>query len=197
MPSACCLMFLVELFDVRTAFQSLHFEGGSNLVTMHQDTAYVVVDEQPLHLVASWIALEDVQPGSGELVYFAGGHRLPDFPYGGGAAKHFDFTRDGNEAHVAHLRYLAEEVAQQGYERHSFLPKKGDVLIYHADLPHGDAQITQPDLTRRSLVTHYCPAGLNPHYLTFLSPENQTKVQAPSGNYFASMYYPAARIAGG
>ncbi len=187
-------MFLQELFSgPALAFQSLHFEVGSTQ-TVHQDTAYVVVEDQPLQLAASWIALEDVQPGSGELVYFAGGHRLPDFPYGGGDSKHFNFNRDGNDAHVAHLNYLASESSRQGYERRSFLPKKGDVLIWHADLPHGGGEITKPGVTRRSLVTHYCPAGLSPHYVQFLTPENQAKVKTPSGNFLVSMYYPASRL---
>lgn len=187
-------MFLQELFlEPALAFQSLHFEVGSTQA-LHQDTAYVVVDQQPLQMVASWIALEDVQPGSGELIYFAGGHRLPDFPYGGGASKHFNLDRDGNEMHDAHLKYLVSESTHRGYERRNFLPKKGDVLIWHADLPHGGGEITIPGVTRRSLVTHYCPAGLTPYYFRFLSPENQTKMMAPSGNYMASMHYPVARF---
>jgi phytanoyl-CoA hydroxylase len=187
-------MFLQELLDGPVlAFQSLHFEVGSTQA-VHQDTAYVVVDDQPMQMVASWIALEDVQPGSGELVYFAGGHRLPDFPYGAGESKHFNFERDGNDRHIAHLKYLAEESERQGYERRSFLPKKGDVLIWHADLPHGGGKIINHGITRRSLVTHYCPAGLTPHYFQFVSPEKKLKVSTPSGNFVSSMYYPSAHL---
>jgi hypothetical protein len=57
-------------------FQSLSFEYGSG-DPLHQDTAYVVVTS-PLEFVACWIALEDVRPGSGELVYYPGSHRLPE-----------------------------------------------------------------------------------------------------------------------
>src|SRR6185437_11347905 len=57
-------LFLKTVFeDEILAFQSLHFEVGSTQA-IHQDTAYVVVDE-PLSLAATWIALEDVQEGSG------------------------------------------------------------------------------------------------------------------------------------
>lgn len=188
-------MFLQEIMNGPVlAFQSLHFEVGSTQ-TVHQDTAYVVIDEEPMNLVASWIALEDVQPGSGELVYYPGGHRIPDFAYDGGASKHFDFGRDGNESHTAHLQYLKDEAAHQGYELRSFLPKKGDALIWHADLPHGGGEITNPGLTRRSLVTHYCPAKLAPHYLQLLS--DKTKVRTASGNYMTSMYFPPASLQNG
>ena len=32
-----------------------------------------------MELIASWIALEDVQPGSGELMYVPGSHRFEVF----------------------------------------------------------------------------------------------------------------------
>lgn len=41
---------------------TLHFEVGSTQA-IHRDTAYVVVKDEPLKLVASWIALADVTPG--------------------------------------------------------------------------------------------------------------------------------------
>ena len=63
--------------DSPLLFQSLSFEKGSQQ-GMHQDTAYIVVDS-PLELAASWIALQDVEPGSGELMYYEGSHRLPEY----------------------------------------------------------------------------------------------------------------------
>ncbi len=181
-------MFLQHLFDgPALAFQSLHFEVASTQ-PVHQDTAYVVVDKHPLHMVASWIALEDVQIGAGELVYFPGSHHLPEFTYDNSASKHFDFARDGGEANVAHLQYLTDKIGHE--EPHHFMAKKGDVLIWHADLPYGDNLVTKPGVTRRSLVTHYCPAGLTPHYFKFLAPENQNKLKTASGNFSCSMYYP-------
>ena len=74
--------FLHAVFeDDILAFQGLHFEKGSTQA-IHQDTTYVVLNE-PMKLCASWVALEDVQAGSGELVYYPGSHRLPDWVYGG------------------------------------------------------------------------------------------------------------------
>lgn len=85
--------FLQAIFeDEILAFQSLHFEIGSTQL-IHQDTAYVVVDT-PLNLAASWIALEDVEEGSGELVYFPGSHRFPHHLYEG--RKHWQPDVDGH-----------------------------------------------------------------------------------------------------
>jgi len=175
------------------AFQSLHFAVGSTQ-TIHQDTAYVVLDREPMKLVASWIALEDVEAGSGELIYYIGGHRMREYVYADGASKHFDPGRDGGPAHHRHLAYLTEEAARRGFPKGSFLPKKGDVLLWHADLPHGGGEITRPGSSRLSLVTHYCPAAETPHYFGFVPERNRHKMPTQSGNFFASMYFPPERF---
>ena len=57
------LNFKIVLRRTALLFQSLSFIKGSNQ-GIHQDTAYVVTD-QPMKLIATWIALEDINPGSG------------------------------------------------------------------------------------------------------------------------------------
>ena len=70
--------FLKLCFEVPPLlFQSLSFIKGSNQ-GIHQDTAYVVTD-QPMKLIASWIALEDINPGSGELEFYPQSHRYDEF----------------------------------------------------------------------------------------------------------------------
>ena len=49
-----------------------------------------------------------------------------------------------------------------GCELVRFLPKKGDALIWHADLVHGGSPRTDRDLTRWSLVSHFCPLDVGP-----------------------------------
>jgi hypothetical protein len=52
----------------------------------------------------------------------------------------------------------------RGLERQRFRPKKGDVLIWSADLAHGGSRYVSKGVTRKSLVTHYCPAACEPVY---------------------------------
>jgi phytanoyl-CoA hydroxylase len=179
--------FIKVLFQTQPlAFQTLHFEVGSTQA-IHQDTAYVVVNE-PLNLCASWIALEDIQPGSGELQYIPKSHRFPDFIYNS-HFRHWNLSRDGNEIHNHHLYWLQDEAKKQGLETASFLPKKGDVLIWHADLAHGGAKILNPNLTRRSFVTHYTSSNCTPYYFKYLPVKNQIKKKTKSGEYYSSFYY--------
>jgi ectoine hydroxylase-related dioxygenase (phytanoyl-CoA dioxygenase family) len=150
--------FLEIVFDgPALAFQSLYFEHGSEQ-GLHQDTAFVYVDE-PLAFVASWIALEDVEPGAGELIYYPGSHRLPDAVYAGGTKA----LRAGDPAMHTYTDDLTARCIQAGLSERRFLPRRGDVLFWAADLAHGGARRSTP-ATRRSLVTHYCPIGRRPPY---------------------------------
>ncbi|ESQ88919.1 hypothetical protein ABAC460_14150 [Asticcacaulis sp. AC460] len=167
------------------AFQGLHFEVGSTQA-IHQDTAYVVIDE-PRLLIASWIALEDVVPGCGELVFYPGSHRFPEYLYPDNR-KYWNPDVDDHELHDTHLKRLHKQAEGRGVSLEPFLAKKGDVLFWHADLAHGGSPITNPALTRRSLVTHYTDAACTPHYFQFVSEQRRRKV-AVGSNFVSSMYY--------
>lgn len=159
--------FLRAVFDeTPMLFQSLSFDMGSEQ-GMHQDTAYVVVDKRPLELMACSIALEDVQTGAGELEYIVGSHRLGDFPFGGGSRKHLVLSEDGDQKHEEWYRWILEESQRRGLERRKFMAKRGDILLWHADLAYGGAPVLNQDLTCRSLVGHYCPFSATPHFMTY------------------------------
>ena len=181
--------FLQNIFDEPPkAFQSLSFERGTEQA-IHQDTAYVVVEQEPMKLAASWVALEDIQEGTGELEYYEKSHRIPDYSFGN-PRKHWEPAEDGPEVQLQFLRYLHDEALKRGLRLAKFRPKKGDALIWSADLAHGGSAITNPGPTRRSLVTHYCPRSVSPHYMTLMSPERRW-LEPFEGSYYCSMHYPS------
>jgi phytanoyl-CoA hydroxylase len=152
--------FLTAVFDAPPlAFQGLTFWNGSQQA-IHKDTAYVKVDGNKMALCATWLALEDITPGSGELEYFVGSHRAPDFVFGGVDTWMMAHAED----HPRFLQSLQEDAKKFGHVKSRFHAKKGDVLVWHADLAHGGSPVTQPGVTRRSLVTHYCPQTQEPYY---------------------------------
>jgi ectoine hydroxylase-related dioxygenase (phytanoyl-CoA dioxygenase family) len=148
---------LIELVLGQTAvaFQSLYFRYGSQQ-SLHRDPMFVVT-RPASHLVAAWIALEDITDGSGPLLYAPGSHLLPWHEFeedtitladkAGGPKR-----QEWNVARTLMLEHLAVE---------RFTPKVGDVLIWHGGLLHGGAPVTDPDATRRSFVVHYSSAA---HY---------------------------------
>jgi len=140
--------FLWDIFgEAPVAFQSLYFEYGS-AQGAHNDTAFVYV-EPPSAFAASWIALEDIQPNTGELFYYPGSHEYEQVFANGG--KKFD-PSDEHAGHYSHvLEALLEEI---GMVKETFLPQKSDALFWAANLVHGGSPHTK-NLSRRSLVTHY------------------------------------------
>ena len=150
--------FLARIFEKPPmVFQSLQFQGGQEQ-PHHRDSAYVKV-EPLMRFAAAWIALEDIRPGSGELEYFPGSHRVEDYLFPGGSQWH----THGQE-HEDFYRHLREGVAASGLKAEKFRGKKGDALLWHADLVHGGGKIEDHSFTRRSLVAHYCPFDSEPLY---------------------------------
>jgi hypothetical protein len=153
--------FLSAIFGARPkAFQGLFFHVGSQQA-IHKDTAYVKIDSNPMHLAATWMALEDIQPGTGELEYYIGSHRAPDFLFGGLSKWMESHTGD----HDRFLQSLHDDAKGHGQVRGSFLARKGDVLVWHADLAHGGSAVTQKGRSRKSLVTHLTPETDEPFYV--------------------------------
>jgi ectoine hydroxylase-related dioxygenase (phytanoyl-CoA dioxygenase family) len=165
--SPTLIAFLRDVFeDDPVAFQTLYFEHGSTQGA-HNDTAFVYVDP-PAQFVASWIALEDIAPNTGELFYFPGSHKMGDQIFANGG-KAFDPADEHADCYSAELERMA---ASKGLSRATFVPRQTDVLFWAADLVHGGSQIVTRR-TRRSLVTHYCPLHATVPYARHLGKQPQ------------------------
>ena len=181
--------FLGLVFESRAlASQTLGFWRGS-AQDGHQDTAYVAYT-MPRNFAASWIALEDVTLGAGELFYREGSHKLDDFLYGGFSKTIHDCRRMNGgvfphgEAGVF-LKSLATRTSRKKMQKKTFAAKKGDVLIWHADLVHGGNPVSST-VTRKSVVTHYCPTYLAPLYF---EEKKNTRLFRHGNHRFASGIY--------
>jgi ectoine hydroxylase-related dioxygenase (phytanoyl-CoA dioxygenase family) len=163
------LRFLHLVFErPALAHQSLLFYRGSQQ-EVHQDSPFVRVSS-PRELAASWTALEDVRPGSGELVYHPRSHRVAEYRFEG---KYKWLTPGCGEGDSFH-QHLTSEVSGLPQER--LLARKGDVLIWHADLAHGGARIDDRSSSRLSLVAHYCPLGTWPMYREYTGGSEPVRV---------------------
>jgi ectoine hydroxylase-related dioxygenase (phytanoyl-CoA dioxygenase family) len=147
-----------------------------------------------LQFAATWIALEDVEDGTGELEYFVESHReLPEFLYNATHKSVQDAQRAGagnNLIHdevEQHLQVIQRAAEAQHLTKARFLARRGDVLVWHADLAHGGAA-TSSSRTRKSLVTHYCPGEVAPLYFEnggSVLKRHQSGSLYASGNYFS------------
>ncbi len=116
-----------------------------------------MVVNSPMEFVASWTALEDIQPDSGELQYFEGSHRLPEYVFGG-EHKSWDLDRDGMEQHDEWAKLLHVNSELLNFPLRTFRPKKGHLDLVRRSC-HSGAAVKDRSLTRRSQVGHYCPEG--------------------------------------
>jgi phytanoyl-CoA hydroxylase len=153
------LFRMVELIygEPAIAFQSLYFEYGSQQA-LHRDPMFVVTDP-PSHLLASWVALEDVTDESGPLAYVPGSHRLPWFEFTPGSL--ICGARETKERRDEFLAATESAMLERGLAVERFTCRRGDAFIWHAGLVHGGTRIADRSQTRKSFVMHYCTAA---HY---------------------------------
>lgn len=164
------LFELVELLfgQSAVAIQSLYFEYGSQQL-LHRDPV-VVPTGSPSHLLAAWIALEDIHPESGALLYVPGSHRLPYYEFEPGQIM-FDGSRMGAAEVEAATAFDDEQARRHGLEPRLFTPRKGQFLLWHAALRHGGGPVSSEPLTRKSFVIHYsCAATYEERSITIEEP---------------------------
>lgn len=149
------MQFLAAIFEAPPVLQqSLTFYMGSQQ-PIHLDYPYVRIQTRLAHLAATWIPLEDIHPDSGPLAYYPGSHKTDVsgfFDWGGGSIL---YEPDSDKKPIEFSYYLADRMKETKSEPQVFLPKKGDVLIWHGNLSHEGTKIVDQARTRRSYVTHY------------------------------------------
>ena len=161
--------------DIPVLIQSGYFESSLGSVP-HIDSYFF--DSKNQTLVACWIALEDIDQGSGQFSVYPGSHRLGI----AGAYSEDVFQKfhayeemakdilkssqikreDPPLSQVIDCRKLLDEIIKQA-ELKPFKPelKRGDVVffssktIHGSDMPSRDAE----NLSRHSLIAHFTPQG--------------------------------------
>lgn len=181
--------FLTHVFRAPPCIlQSLTFFRGSQQA-VHADYPYVNAQTKLGTLAASWVALEDVSPDAGPLVYFPKSHSVETigtFDWGNGSAVH---TPGASLSSADYSSYLGQRIQANGLEPVMYCPKKGDVLIWHGALAHGGLRVANPNLTRQAYVTHYTSLEARPAWTH--SKDCQSFV-ANGGYVFASSWLQGA-----
>ncbi len=133
-------------------FQTINFKTGSQQRT-HSDSIHMTTFPKG-NLIATWVALEDVTIDDGPLHYYPGSHKLPyvmNADYDNVGTKH----KLGVKPYSAYEDKIAAVIAENKLEKKDFLAKKGDMLIWHANLLHGGNKVNVAGNTRESMVFHY------------------------------------------
>lgn len=154
------LEFLRDWFrDEPCACQTLLYINGSQQGA-HQDTIHLTPYPAG-YMCGVWVPLEDVQPDSGELFVYPGSHRTQRLLAGPlGLEKvstdYSTYTKFDGAVNAA--------VSAGGYKRQIYLPKAGQILVWHENLVHGGSRRIDPSITRWSIVSHYFARGSVAYY---------------------------------
>lgn len=133
-------------------FGSMNFIMGSEMGS-HSDSIHMTT--YPLGgIIAVWIALEDMTEDNGPLHYYPGSHKFPyylnsDYDNEG------NFFLIGNKSYEAYETMLNKKIKEHNIPKSVFLAKKGDLMIWHANLIHGGEPHLDKSKTRKSMVFHY------------------------------------------
>ena len=132
-------------------FQTLNFQRGSQQ-GVHADTIHFH-SEPGGFMCGVWIALEDVEPGCGPLTNYPGSHKLPVMTMRGAGVNRPDPKPDD------YLRYYMKAASERleagDFVQSEAMLRKGQALVWVANLSHGGSPITCQETTRRSLVVHF------------------------------------------
>lgn len=150
--NASLLALLEKLYGRRAIpFQTLNFPVGTEQA-LHSDSVHF--SSQPERFMCGvWVALEDIDAGSGPLSYCPGSHRWP-------VLSNAHLGRKGWGSSLASAQAPFEApwkamIAANGEPIEQFFPRRGQALIWTANLLHGGAPRLDPARSRWSQVTHY------------------------------------------
>jgi hypothetical protein len=134
------------------AFQTLNFPVGTQQLT-HSDIIHFS-SSPPDFMAGVWFALEDVDAGNGPLHYYPGTHRLPHL-----TLSDLNVSGSGPDADRVYAEHyepaIQRLVDERGLVRREGHLKKGQAIIWAANLLHGGSPILDQNRTRHSQVTHY------------------------------------------
>ena len=149
------------------------------------------------YLAANWIAFEDIHPDSGPLIYYPGSHKLP---YVFSEELGMEMDQEYKEYRRVYEPAIQKVIKDNQLVGKYFLPKKGDVLLWHANLLHGGSKLNgSAHPSRKALVCHFFGAGCvcyhdltgTPAHIQLNSTDKLYKHKGLPGNFSASDYLAA------
>lgn len=133
-------------------FQTLNFPVGTQQPIHNDAIHFSCVPER--FMCGVWVALEDIDGTNGALEYYPGSHKFPTYVNEHmGVCSANQYKPTGH--YTQYLNLWQELIRKAGIAAETFKAKKGQALIWSANLLHGGSKQTDTNRTRWSQVTHY------------------------------------------
>ena len=131
-------------------FQTLNFKHGSQQ-SPHSDSLHFHSFPERF-MCGVWVALEDVDESNGTLVYYPGSHKMNTYNLHALSKDFYPAPEAYTKKYAPFIEKLMEE---EGLFPEYFRARKGDLIIWSANLIHGGLPFKDSNRTRWSQVTHY------------------------------------------
>jgi len=150
--NSAMLALLTKLYGRQAfAFQTLNFPVGTQQAAHTDAVHFSSLPER--FMCGVWVAMEDIGPDAGPLFYLPGSHRWPLLNNGAiGRRGYGSALGSAQQPFADGWRALCDA---HGAAEEPFLARKGQALIWSANLLHGGSHQIDRTLTRWSQVTHY------------------------------------------
>jgi hypothetical protein len=137
-------------------FQTLSFMEGTQQDT-HSDMIHF--NTYPArYMCGVWVALEDITDFNGPLHYYPGSHKLPFYDMIDIGIKASASTAEKKAMMMYfedYTKFIKQIIESLNLKKASLNIKKGQAIIWAANLLHGGNEIINKGSTRYSQVTHY------------------------------------------
>lgn len=144
--------------------------------------------QQPLHsdsvhfgtlpegrLAGSWVALEDIDPLAGPLQVVPGSHKLDYFDYEMVAETPPKKLHEIKKNYGLYEQWVLALIKEKNLAVITPRMKKGDCIIWDANLLHGSPDCENNEIPRRSQVTHWTFDDVEKHYNPVFSQRKKGK----------------------
>ena len=134
-------------------FSTINFIGGSEQ-PLHSD--YIHFGSMPhKYLVGVWVALENVNKNNGPLKVVPGSHKLSLIDYQDIKREKATNLNELEKNYRVYEKYIKNLVKYKKLQTKELHIKKGQAIIWAANLLHGGAKMQNYKLTRKSQVIHF------------------------------------------
>ena len=134
-------------------FYKINFIGGSEQ-PFHSD--YIHFGSMPhKYLVGAWVALEDTHKNNGPLTVVPGSHKLPLIDYQDLKRKQATNIKELEKNYRVYEDYVRNMIKYKKLKIKELHIKKGQVIIWAANILHGGVKMKNHKLTRKSQVIHF------------------------------------------
>lgn len=151
------ILSILETLYKRKAFpfSTINFIKGAQQ-PLHSDSIHF--QTMPCGWIAGcWVALEDIDKDSGPLQIVPRSHKMRPWTYQDIGIPHPDLVKDGEKTcYREYEKFVRDIVAErEDLEKKIVTIKKGQCLIWAAELLHGSVKIENNSKTRKSQAIHY------------------------------------------